>query len=47
LTHFFILSMNYAPEPTGFAPKATALSEHLARQAHDVHVFTEFPFAPA
>ena len=46
MARFFIVSINYEPEPTGFAPKATALAEHLARQAHDVHVFTGFPFAP-
>jgi colanic acid biosynthesis glycosyl transferase WcaI len=46
LARFFILTINYAPEPTGFAPKATALAEHLARREHDVHVFTGFPFAP-
>lgn len=42
----FLLSINYAPELTGFAPHATALAEHLARQGHEVSVFTGFPFAP-
>lgn len=46
MARFFIVSINYAPEPTGFAPKATAYAEHLARQGHEVHVFTGFPFAP-
>lgn len=46
MARFFIVSINYAPEPTGFAPKATALAEHLARQGHSVSVFTGFPFAP-
>jgi len=46
VARFFILSINYAPEPTGFAPKAAALAEHLARQGHQVSVFTGFPFAP-
>ena len=43
---FFILTINYLPEPTGFAPKAAALAEHLARRGHEVTVFTGFPFAP-
>jgi colanic acid biosynthesis glycosyl transferase WcaI len=46
VARFFILTINYKPEPTGFAPKAAALAEHLARQHHDVVVFTGFPFAP-
>ena len=46
MARFFILSINYAPEPTGFAPKAAALAQHLARQGHRVSVFTGFPFAP-
>ena len=46
MARFFTVSINYAPEPTGFAPKATAFAEHLARQAHEVLVFTGFPFAP-
>lgn len=46
VARFFIVSLNYAPEPTGFAPKATAYAEHLARRGHDVHVFTGFPFTP-
>jgi colanic acid biosynthesis glycosyl transferase WcaI len=42
----WILTLNYAPEPTGFAPHATALAEYLARQGHAVTVVTGFPFAP-
>lgn len=41
-----VLSLNYAPEPTGFAPHTTAWCEHLAEQGHEVTVFTGFPFAP-
>jgi colanic acid biosynthesis glycosyl transferase WcaI len=41
-----VLSINYAPEPTGFAPHTTALAEHLAKAGHDVEVVTGFPFAP-
>ena len=44
---FFIISINYAPEPTGFAPHAAALAEYLAQRGHEVSVFTGFPFAPA
>lgn len=46
MARFFILTLNYAPEPTGFAPRVTALAEHLARHGHRVHVFTGFAFAP-
>lgn len=46
MARVFLLSINYAPELTGFAPHATALAEHLARQGHEVSVFTGFPFAP-
>ena len=41
-----IFSLNYLPEPTGFAPHTAALAEHLARTGHDVTVVTGFPFAP-
>jgi colanic acid biosynthesis glycosyl transferase WcaI len=43
---FFIVSLNYSPELTGFAPHTTALAEHLARRGHEVTVFTGFPFLP-
>ena len=46
MARLFIVSINYAPEPTGFAPHATQIAEHLARQGHQVSVFTGFPFAP-
>jgi putative colanic acid biosynthesis glycosyltransferase WcaI len=46
LARFFIASINYAPEPTGFAPHAASLAGYLARQGHQVSVFTGFPFAP-
>jgi colanic acid biosynthesis glycosyl transferase WcaI len=41
-----ILSLNYAPEPTGFAPHTSALAEHLASRGDTVTVITGFPFAP-
>src|SRR5437660_12739199 len=41
-----VLTLNYAPEPTGFAPHATALAEYMAGQGHAVTVVTGFPFAP-
>src|SRR5262249_3767778 len=41
-----VLSLNYTPEPTGFAPHTTALAEHLAGAGHAVTVVTGFPFAP-
>lgn len=46
MARLFIISLNYAPEPTGFAPHAAALAAHLAGHGHDVSVFTGFPFAP-
>jgi glycosyltransferase involved in cell wall biosynthesis len=46
VARLFIISINYAPEPTGFAPHASALAAHLAGRGHDVSVFTGFPFAP-
>ena len=44
--HVLLLSINYAPEPTGFAPHVTALCEFLVRAGCAVTVFTGFPFAP-
>jgi colanic acid biosynthesis glycosyl transferase WcaI len=41
-----ILSLNYWPEPTGFAPHTTAIAEHMVTAGHDVTVLTGFPFAP-
>jgi colanic acid biosynthesis glycosyl transferase WcaI len=46
VSRLLILSLNYAPEPTGFAPHTTALAEHLVKVGHDVTVVTGFPFAP-
>lgn len=40
------LSINYTPEPTGFAPHVAYLCEHLADKGHSVKVITGFPFAP-
>jgi colanic acid biosynthesis glycosyl transferase WcaI len=40
------LSLNYSPEPTGFAPHTTALAEHLVARGHAVRVVAGFPFAP-
>jgi len=44
--NLLVLSINYAPEPTGFAPHVTDLCEYLAGRKHDVTVLTGFPFAP-
>jgi colanic acid biosynthesis glycosyl transferase WcaI len=46
VARLFIISINYAPEPTGFAPHAAALAAHLAARGHEVSVFSGFPFAP-
>ena len=42
-----VLSLNYAPEPTGFAPHVAGVCEYLAGRSHAVTVMTGFPFAPA
>ena len=44
--NILVLSINYAPEPTGFAPHVAYLCEHLADKGHSVKVITGFPFAP-
>ncbi len=41
-----VVSINYSPEPTGFAPHVTVFCEHMAAVGHRVTVFTGFPFAP-
>jgi colanic acid biosynthesis glycosyl transferase WcaI len=41
-----VVSINYSPEPTGFAPHVAAFCEHMAAVGHRVTVFTGFPFAP-
>jgi colanic acid biosynthesis glycosyl transferase WcaI len=41
-----VVAINYAPEPTGFAPHVAAFCEHMASQGHRVTVMTGFPFAP-
>jgi colanic acid biosynthesis glycosyl transferase WcaI len=46
MARLFVFSLNYSPEPTGFAPHSAAMAEHFARRGHDVVVFTGFPFAP-
>lgn len=46
MSRLLIVTLNYAPEPTGFAPQTTALAEHLVSAGHDVTVVTGFPFAP-
>lgn len=46
MARFFIVTINYAPEPSGFAPHATQTAEYLGQRGHDVTVFTGFPFAP-
>jgi glycosyltransferase involved in cell wall biosynthesis len=41
-----LVSINYAPEQTGFAQHVTALAESLVRCGHVVTVLTGFPFSP-
>lgn len=42
-----IIGVNYAPEPTGFAPYTTSLAESLAARGHRVEVLTTRPHYPA
>ena len=44
--NILVLSINYFPEPTGFAPHAADFCEYLSSRGHKVTVFTGFPFAP-
>ncbi len=41
-----LVSLNYAPEPTGIAPYSTGLAEFLAAEGHDVHVLSGIPHYP-
>lgn len=41
-----VLTINYTPEPTGFAPHVSALCEFMAARGHSVTVLTGFPWAP-
>jgi colanic acid biosynthesis glycosyl transferase WcaI len=42
-----IVSINYAPEPTGISVYTTGLAEYLAAQGAEVVVHTGFPYYPA
>jgi colanic acid biosynthesis glycosyl transferase WcaI len=46
ILNILVLSINYAPEPTGFAPHTAALCEYLVNRGHTVTMITGFPFAP-
>ncbi|MFN0040738.1 MAG: WcaI family glycosyltransferase [Burkholderiales bacterium] len=41
-----IVSINYAPEPTGIPVYNTGLAEFLVQQGHDVTVYTGFAYYP-
>jgi putative colanic acid biosynthesis glycosyltransferase WcaI len=41
-----ILTLNYAPEQTGYGPRVAFLAEYLAGQGHSSTVLTGFPFMP-
>lgn len=47
MARVFVVSINYAPEPSGFAPHAAQIARYFGRQGHTVSVFTGFPFAPS
>jgi colanic acid biosynthesis glycosyl transferase WcaI len=42
-----VLSINYAPEQTGFSPHVAGLARHMVSKGHRVDVWTGFPFTPA
>ena len=42
-----IVSINYAPEPTGISVYSTGLAEFLAAAGHSVTVYTAFSYYPA
>ncbi len=44
--NILVLSINYSPEPTGFAPHVAGLCEYLASRGNHVTTLTGFPFAP-
>lgn len=41
-----MVSLNYAPEPTGIAPYSTKLATRLAAEGHEVKVLTGIPHYP-
>lgn len=41
-----LVGINYAPELTGIAVYSTGLAEYLAREGHEVDVYTAFPYYP-
>ncbi len=41
-----IVSLNYAPEPTGIGPYTSGLAEYLLRSGHDVRVISGVPHYP-
>jgi colanic acid biosynthesis glycosyl transferase WcaI len=41
-----VLSLNYAPEQTGFSQHVAGLARHMVSKGHQVDVWTGFPFAP-
>ena len=45
-TDILVISINYSPEPTGFAPHVAMFCEHLATTGLQVVAVTGFPFAP-
>lgn len=46
LPSVLIVSLNYAPEPTGIAPYTTRLAERLSSSGHSVRVLTGYPHYP-
>lgn len=43
---YLFLSINYSPEPTGFAPHVAAICEKLVRENNTVNIISGFPFSP-
>jgi len=47
MTHLLLVSLNYAPEPTGIGPYSAGVASHLAAQGYEVSAITGLPHYPA
>jgi colanic acid biosynthesis glycosyl transferase WcaI len=44
--NLLIITLNYAPEPTGYGRRVALLNEYLVSKGHSVIVLTGYPFMP-
>ena len=47
MTRLLVVSLNYAPEPTGIGPYSAGVASHLAAQGYEVTALTGLPHYPA